>query len=117
MFETKLLNDEVLIKLVGPLNAKTVSEPSDKRKSPRFAVEFDLKCQGLNEKWQPVGVPFKGKTMNLSRGGVLFETKELVDAPLVDMQILHGHDVLAEATINVVRHGQGIIAGQFVSRV
>ena len=117
MFESVMLEDEEYVKLVGPLNAKAVSEPSDKRRFPRFAVEFDVKCQGLNEAWEPVGVPFKGKTMNLSRGGILFETQEQVEAPLVAIQILSGHDVVAEATISVVRHGHGIIAGQFVSKV
>ena len=117
MFEPHLLDDEQYLKIVGPLNAKAVSAPSDKRQFPRFAVAFVVKGQGLDETWLPVGVPVKGATMNISRGGLLFNTDALVGAPFMALELLDGHDILAERTIRVFPRGKGMIAGQFVKRV
>ena len=116
MLQPALLPEDQFLQIVGPLNAKVASSPSGMRRFPRFAVEFGVKCQGLNTAWLPVGVPFKGATMNISRGGIMFSTDEKYESPLVAIQILDGYDVLAESTIRVIRRGQGVIAGQFVKR-
>lgn len=116
MFETTILVDEQFLEIVGPLNARVVSTPSDLRKFPRFAVQLDVKCQGLDEQWLPVGVPFKGAAMNISRGGIMFSTDAITDAPLVRLELLRGYDVLAECTMKVVRRGAGTLAGPFVKR-
>ena len=116
MFETTILIDEQFLEIVGPLNAKAASTPSDLRKFPRFAVQLDVKCQGLDDHWLPVGVPFKGAAMNVSRGGIMFSTDAISDAPFVRLELLRGYDVLAECTIKVVRRGAGALAGPFVKR-
>lgn len=116
MFEPHLLDDEQYLKIVGPLNAKSAPKSSDLRRFPRFAVAFVVKGQGLDEAWLPVGIPFKGATMNISRGGILFNTDALVAAPFMALEILDGHDILAERTIRVFPRGKGMIGGQFVKR-
>ena len=116
MFETTILMDEQFLEIVGPLNAKVASAPSGLRKFPRFAVQLDVKCQGLDDGWLPVGVPFKGAAMNISRGGIMFFTDAIGDAPFVRLELLSGYAVLAECTIKVVRRSSGAIAGPFVKR-
>ena len=113
MFEPHLLDDEQYLKIVGPLNATSAPKPSALRRFPRFAVAFVVKGQGLDEAWLPVGVSFKGATMNISRGGILFNTDVLVGAPFMALELLDSHEVLAPRTIRVFPRGKGMIGGQF----
>ena len=52
--------------------------------------------------------------MNVSRGGIMFSTDAVNDAPFVRLELPRGYDVLAECTIKVVRQTSGAMAGPFV---
>jgi hypothetical protein len=114
LFQANPLSHEQVVDIVGSLNAKILVSPRDLRRFPRFPVLFVVKGQGLNDKWLPKGVPFKGTTMNVSTGGILFGTEAIIDVPLIQISILNGHDVLAERIVRVIRCGVGTVAGQFV---
>lgn len=113
------LSDDQFRKLIGPSGTDAVSSrPDERRRFKRFAVRIELTCQGLDEQWQPTGNVIAGVTLNMSRGGVLFDTTNEIYAELVLVQFLSGDDVTAERAVRISRrtpeHGAAIIAGDFV---
>ena len=113
------LSDDEFRELIGPSETDTASSrPDERRRFKRFAVRIELVCQGLDEQWQPTGNKIAGVTLNMSRGGILFDTTDEIYAGLVLVQFLSGRDVITERAVRISRrtpeHGAAVIAGEFV---
>ena len=113
------LSDDQFQKLVGASGTGTVTTRSNERRSSkRFAVRIDLVCQGLSQNGERIGNTFTGVTLNMSQGGVLFDTTEEIYSNLVLIQFNCGGAVIAERAVRITRrtpdHGAAVIAGDFV---
>lgn len=115
MLQPTPLPDDQFRRIIGPLNASSTGR-QEGREFPRFAVRAAAKCQGLDDTGLPIGVPFKANVMNISQGGALLDTGSMCDAPLIHVQIMEDHQMLAETIIAVVRVGAGTVAGYFVKK-
>ena len=113
------LSDDQFRKLVEPSIGNGSPPRSDERRRfKRFAVRIDLACQGLNEQWEPTGDTIAGVTLNMSLGGIQFDTTDEIYAKFVLVQFMSGDEVIAERAVRIDRrtpaHGAAVMAGEFV---
>ncbi len=107
-------------RLIGPSTDDDRSVRRDERRQfKRFAVRIDLRCQGLSEQSAPSGNIVAGVSLNMSQGGILFDTADEIYATVVLVQFMSGEDVIAERAVRVDRrtpaHGAAVLAGEFVT--
>jgi hypothetical protein len=113
------LSDDQFRRLVGPsVGNGSPTHPDERRRFKRFAVRIALACQGLSEQWEPTGNTIAGVTLNMSQGGILFDTTDEIYAPNVLVQFISGDEVIAERAVHIDRRipdrGAAVIAGEFV---
>jgi hypothetical protein len=113
------LSDDEFRKLIRPSIDDDGSVRRDERRQfKRFAVRIELRCQGLSERWESTGKTIAGITLNMSRGGVQFDTTAEIYAKIVLVQFMSGDEVIAERAVRIDRrtpaHGAAVMAGEFV---
>lgn len=113
------LSDNEFRKLIGPSSGDDGPVRHDERRQfKRFSSRIELRCQGLSERGESTGKTIAGITLNMSRGGVLFDTTAEIYANLVLVQFMSDDEVITERAVRIDRrtpaHGAAVMAGEFV---